>query len=202
MKAGSRIVVIWLVAIVVALFWGMPLHRAFASSLMTSWSRRIGARDYAEAHALHYNNQYIHYNEDCTNFMSIALHEGGLYSMQYQTPKWYALGVWHTFSWTVTGDFVAFINAKGWGYGGYSNIAPGTYNSAWYGDVILYDWNSDGVWDHASMEVVYSGCDPNSGWCGDLVDAHSRDRWHAFWTLAPYNASWQTTSYGLLHINY
>lgn len=178
----------------------IPLRWGLASSSTSSWSRRLGARDYAESHALNYNNNYVHFDEDCTNFMSIALHEGGQYPMQYDVPKWYSLGVWHTLSWTVVGDLVNFVNARNWGYS--YHTSPGTYNSAQYGDIILYDWNSDGSWDHASMEVIYNGCDPVKGWCGDLVDAHTVNHKHAFWTLQPYNNYWQTTSYGILHIDY
>ena len=34
----------------------------------------------------------------------------------------------------------------------------------------------------------------------DLVDAHTNNRYHAYWTLAQYNAGWATTQIVVLHI--
>ncbi len=165
---------------------------------------RYGARNYAEEWALSFNHNYKQLSEDCTNFVSQAMHEGGGYPMQFSSPKWYMERHWWGWSWsnswTVVGDLINLAYARGWG-SGYC-VAPGEYNPASYGDVVTYDWDGNGVWDHASMEVVYYGCDPDSGWCGDLIDEHTTNRKHAFWTLQPYNANWQTTSYGILHLNY
>jgi len=167
---------------------------------------RTSAKNYAENWAMGRNSNYKSFSSDCTNFASQTIGpEGGGYAMQYTSPKWFMQKKWWgwrwTNSWSVVGNFRSLLYARGWGeWWGYQN--PGTSNSAWYGDILGYDWTGDGIWDHASIEVAYTGCDPVSGWCGDLVDQHTTDRYHAFWTLQPYNPNWQTTRIGLWHVKY
>jgi hypothetical protein len=104
-------------------------------------------------------------------------------------------------SWTVVDNFRSMLVARGWGeFWGYQSYGP--YNNGWNGDAILYDWDNNGSWDHVSMESVHYGTDPNSGWTGNLVNAHNSNRRNAIWHLRPYNANWQTTVYGVYHINY
>ena len=55
--------------------------------------------------------------------------------------------------------------------------------------------NNDGVYDH---EAIVTASDSTTKW--DLVDAHTNNRYHAYWTLAQYNASWATTRIVVLHI--
>ncbi|MGC8913013.1 MAG: amidase domain-containing protein [Thermoplasmata archaeon] len=51
------------------------------------------------------------------------------------------------------------------------------------GDIILYDWDGDGTWDHAAL---YIG--------NNQVAAHNNNHWGAYWTLGGASA------YALLHI--
>lgn len=44
------------------------------------------------------------------------------------------------------------------------------------------------------------GTNPDGTTNWDLVDAHTNNRYHAYWTLAQYNASWATTRIVVLHI--
>ena len=64
------------------------------------------------------------------------------------------------------------------------------------GDVVLYDWNNDGVYDHESIITASD----NGGAQWDLVDAHTNNRYHAYWTLAQYNTNWSTTHIVVIHI--
>ena len=59
------------------------------------------------------------------------------------------------------------------------------------GDVVLYDWNDDGIYDH---EAIISTTD------GQSVDAHTSDRHDQYWTLAQFNTQWSTTHLVVLHI--
>jgi Putative amidase domain len=68
------------------------------------------------------------------------------------------------------------------------------------GDVVLYDWNNDGVFDHEAILTASDGTNPDGSTNWDLVDAHTSNRYHAYWTLAQYNASWATTRIVVLHI--
>ena len=84
----------------------------------------------------------------------------------------------------------------------YYGVAPGALvaSNAAQGDVVLYDWDNDGVYDHESIIVASDGTnlDGTANW--DLVDAHTNNRYHAYWTLTQYNASWATTHIVVLHI--
>ena len=80
-----------------------------------------------------------------------------------------------------------------------------TYNPAWpsfasQGDIVLYDFNNDGIYDHESIVVASDGTNPDGSTNWDLVDAHTNNRYHAYWTLAQYNANWATTRLVVLHI--
>ena len=61
-------------------------------------------------------------------------------------------------------------------------------------------WNNDGVYDHEAIVTASDGADPDGTINWDLVDAHTNNRYHAYWTLAQYNASWATTRIVVLHI--
>jgi Putative amidase domain len=65
---------------------------------------------------------------------------------------------------------------------------------------VLYDWNNDGVFDHEAILTASDGTNPDGSTNWDLVDAHTSNRYHAYWTLAQYNASWATTRIVVLHI--
>jgi Putative amidase domain len=65
---------------------------------------------------------------------------------------------------------------------------------------VLYDWTSDGVYDHEAIVTASDGTNPDGATNWDLVDAHTNNRFHAYWTLAQYNANSATTRIVVLHI--
>ncbi len=68
------------------------------------------------------------------------------------------------------------------------------------GDLVFYDWTNNGSLDHVSIRVA-TGVDPaRTSWNGDLVDAHTSTRYHAYWTLAPYNSNALITKIQRVHI--
>lgn len=151
---------------------------------------------------------------DCTNFVSQALYAGG-YPMQgvgndgTKYTNWYVYHDffgWHwSFSWTAAPDLLNmlyFDYPGGWGvkYRSPSQTYQGDRSGGAKGDVLFYDWGTGQGVSHASIQVAY-GTDPVSGWVGDLVDAHSSDRYHAFWSLRPYNGDRSTTYVTVVHID-
>jgi hypothetical protein len=178
------------------------------------------AANYADQYWQNYNGNYRTVDHDCTNFVSQALHAGG-YSFVNAGQNssddhnwWYSWG-WQPFhlgdsfsnSWVKVPDQYQFLY---WNYpGGYfygtrsgqADHAPP--NGLSVGDVLYYDWNNDGVLDHAAIQVALQGYDPTNGWFGDLVDSHQNNHRHAIWTLEPYHASSEaaTTVTTLMHID-
>lgn len=164
---------------------------------------------YADMYWQSYNTLYPSFANsggDCTNFVSQALFAGGIAmrpSPTYSgTAAWYMLKSKHRWSysptWINAQDNAAFleqlpsVTVVASVYG----VAPGVQvaDNASQGDIVLYDFNDDGVFDHEAIIVASDG----AGW--DLVDAHTNNRYHAYWTLAQYNASWATTRIVVLHI--
>jgi hypothetical protein len=69
------------------------------------------------------------------------------------------------------------------------------------GDIFFYNWDYTGdkygngfFGNHVSILVSTNGTDPKSGWTGQLVDAHTNNRYHAIWNLIPYNSQAATTA--------
>lgn len=166
-----------------------------------------GAKNYADQYALSFNVNYPLFGSDCTNFVSQALHEGGLVSFDYTgTPQWWctkdAFGNYNwTGYWSVAQDFYYWLQNDGhgtdkgnWDYNS-GTLYPDPHNDSSniaIGDVISYDMDTNGSKNHSGI-MVGTGTDPDSGWTGDLTDQHTTDRYHAIWHLRPYNAYWSTT---------
>ena len=167
------------------------------------------AAAYADTYWQSYNTawpSFANSGGDCTNFVSQALHTGGI-AMRTSPPysgnaAWYMLKSkrrWsYAVSWINAQDNSLFlltlpgVTQVASVYG----AAPGqaVADNASQGDVVLYDFNNDGVYDHEAIVTASDG----AGW--DLVDAHTNNRYHAYWTLAQYNSSWATTRIVVLHI--
>lgn len=166
----------------------------------------VTAGSYADRYWSTYNSSYPSFANkggDCTNFVSQALYAAGLGMRTSPTysgnAAWYMLQSHHKWSWSApwvnAQDDYIFLK----GLPGVTQVEsvvgaqPGQTiaSNAVEGDVVLYDWNNDGTFDH---EAIVSTSD------GQYVDAHTTNRYHAYWTLAQYNSSWQTTRIVVLHI--
>jgi len=163
------------------------------------------AASYADQYWQTYNIAYPSFANsggDCTNFVSQALYAGGI-AMRLSPPysgtnAWDILRNRKRWSWT-TSWVNAQDNSVFLGTIGATPVqtvvgaAPGQVvpSNAQQGDVVLYDWNNDGIFDHESIISTSDGQD---------VDAHTNNRYHAYWTLAQYNSSWSTTRIVVYHI--
>lgn len=164
------------------------------------------AAAYADQYWSSYNTQWPSFANsggDCTNFVSQSLYAGGL--AMRTAPLYTGLAAWfmtggpstwsYSTSWVNANDNSSFLGgglhaAK---IGTYTGLGPTVTqpSGASQGDVISYDWNGDGVVDHQAIVVSPDG---------QLVDAHTNSRYHVYWTLAAYNAQWQTTVITVYHI--
>ena len=204
-----------LIGLGLVLLMGISIGSILLMQTQSVFARPLGfngatAAAYADSWATSRNGNYPSFSNDCTNFTSQALHDssGGGYPFRYSPhPEWWVERVlfwWnYTHSWSVVPDNWNFLMADypgGWDWG-YQDTSKNT-NGALKGDILFYDWDGNGTLDHTSIEVAYSGCDPaNPSWCGDLVDQHTNDRFHAIWHLRPYNSQAATTQVRLAHID-
>jgi hypothetical protein len=144
---------------------------------------RQGAIDYANQWALGHNPNYFDFSNvggDCTNFISQAIYEGGgafMASDGRPTYGWYYNNKDDKASaWTGVSQFFDFVvpGYLEWNTGPEGcelNKSYGLYQ-ALEGDIIQYDWTSDGTWDH-SVIIVHAVKSPPD-W-NLYVDSHSPD---------------------------
>lgn len=160
-----------------------------------------GAASYAERYATSPNSSWPYFSSDCTNFTSQALYSGGGWPMRYgstEDTKWYMEHHWYGWtwsnSWTVASYFYNFLRANSSNYlGSWKNPTNGSNSSITRGDMLAYDWDSNGSKDHSGIATAY-GTDPNSGYYGDLQCQHTTNRYRAIWHLWPYNPNRATTT--------
>lgn len=159
-------------------------------------------------------------NENCTNFISQALHNGGNFG--YVNPQqnasddhnWWAWQTWYGWIgiWNESNSFVIapdLYNFLEWHYpGGYNwgNVSgrgtSGKSSGLQTGDVLFYSFTGTqgGGIDHTAIQTSAT-YDPSSGWHGNTVDAQNTNRYHAYWSLEPYNVQAATTTIILEHID-
>lgn len=134
---------------------------SFPDDLSTREYDRDGAVAYAHEWATApppYNPKYFNYTDeggDCTNFINQAIHEGGGAPMYGQnTFGWYYKDKYDkSASWTDVQSFFNFVVVD-WDY---AEAGPEGCETEFYlayeGDIIQYDWQNDGAWDHSVIIV-------------------------------------------------
>lgn len=164
---------------------------------------RAGAVTYALKHWSYddgqYNPDYPNFSpDDCTNFISQAIYEGGNASMFIPSPLpdpspngqagWYLLNdTQRASAWDDVGFFYTFVTSESWiepysPGGEYYGEGPEGYevddiSQLMLGDVIEYDWEGDGTWDHAAIVVDFEADGT------PYVAAHTTDHDHVPYTL-------------------
>jgi cell wall-associated NlpC family hydrolase len=130
--------------------------------------------------------------DNCTNFISQCLFAGGL-PMEHTGRRdrgwWYAgpNEQW-SFSWAVSNSFRWYLEKSG-----RAEQRPSATDLE-LGDLILYDWDSDGVWTHSTIVVGYDAArEP-------LVAAHTVPSWGRAWRYTDSPAYTRNTKYLFLHI--
>lgn len=164
------------------------------------------ASAYADTYALLPNKSaYPFYSNDCANFVSQSLHAGGFSMVNYGANKTDDNNWWintttpilgpgyspHSNSWAVAADLYSFLHLHS--PGGHdegtasgASTYPFTPDAMLSGDVVFYDFGQGAGISHAAIQVG-TGTDPSSGLYGNLIDQHTNNRQHAFWSLQPYN---------------
>jgi cell wall-associated NlpC family hydrolase len=164
------------------------------------------AATYADRYARRRDPAYRSWGDDCTNFVSQAMRAGGRPFTDLggggSAAWWYAKST-QSSSWINANnlnDYFADHHATRegrWGPG--QDTRSRTPSTMWRGDVIFYDWSGGLGVNHAAMQALGNAKDPTSGWRGTVVDEHTSDRYHAFWSLYPYNSQASTTTYYFWH---
>jgi hypothetical protein len=147
------------------------------------------AVQYAETWWNSHNPAYPFFSkDDCTNFISQCLHEGGI---PMGKGWWCRRGRW-SYSWAVAHGLYLFLK-KGGSTGKVIQVdGPGQLD---YGDVICYDWEGDGRWNH---NVIVTAFDESRT---PLVNAHTYNSRQRRWEYTDSPAYTPRTRYAFFHIS-
>lgn len=139
-----------------------------------SYDRRAAVQ-YAERWWNSYNPNYSTFDVDCTNYVSQCMRAGGApmrgmpdrgNGWWYQNENWsFSWAVAHSLRWYLSGSTAGL---KGKELESASELIPG--------DVICYDFQGDGRWDHNTI-VVAKDADGMP-----LVNAHTDNSRNRFWS--------------------
>ncbi len=171
------------------------------------------AASYADRFAITANTSFASFRDDCTNFVSQSEYEGGFKMVggsnnTDDSQWWYKSNNW-SHSWSVADDYYTFLLVDYPG-GIPEGTAAGTATNYYTpsaevtGDVLFYDWGQGEGISHSAIQTGI-GNDPNKPngqtWYGNYIDQHTTNRYHAFWSLYPYNAAARaTTTIYFMHI--
>jgi len=154
---------------------------------------RLQAVKYAERWWNSYNPGYRRFDVDCTNYVSQCLHAGGAPMRGYPNRSkgwWYQNNNW-SYSWSVAHALRWYLSSSQTGLKAKemtnpSQLAPG--------DVICYDFDGDGRWQHNTIVVAK---DKNNM---PLVNAHTTNSRMRYWAYEDSTAWTPKIQYKFFHI--
>jgi len=155
---------------------------------------RFNAVKYAETWWDGHNKEYPLYANDCTNFISQCLRAGGL--KMNGMPK-NAVGWWYknysasSYSWRVAHALRKYLPIS---QTGIKAEEVGNPKELSLGDLILYDFEGDGRWNHCTIVVAK---DENGE---PLVNAHTQNSRKRYWSYYDSTAYTDNIKYKYFHI--
>lgn len=146
-----------------------------------TYDRREAVR-YAERYWNSYNPAFRVFEDDCTNFISQCLYHGGapMRGMPIRNQGWWYRNDSWSFSWAVAHSLRWYLSGSRQGLRGKELDRP---EDLLPGDVICYDFQGDGRWDHTTIVV---NKDANGM---PLVNAHTNNSRNRYWTYED-SAAW------------
>lgn len=154
---------------------------------------RFNAIKYAETWWDGHNKEYPLYANDCTNFISQCLRAGGF--KMTGMPK-NAVGWWYknysssSYSWRVAHALRKYLPRAQ----GIKAEEVGDQKELTLGDLILYDFEGDGRWNHCTIVVAK---DENGE---PLVNAHTQNSRKRYWSYYDSTAYTDNIKYKFFHL--
>lgn len=146
-----------------------------------TYDRREAVR-YAERWWNSYNPKFEIFEDDCTNYISQCLLAGGAPMRGAPVRNqgwWYQNNNW-SFSWSVAHSLRWYLSGSTQGLQGKEVGDP---ESLHLGDVICYDFQGDGRWDHNTIVVA------KDAYGMPLVNAHTNNSRNRYWSYED-SAAW------------
>lgn len=146
-----------------------------------NYDRREAVR-YAERWWNDYNPAFRKFEVDCTNYVSQCLLAGG--APMHGAPVrsrgwWYGKNSW-SYSWAVAHSFRWYLSGSQSGLRGVEVEKP---EDLQLGDVICYDFEGDGKWNHNTIVVAKDAAGM------PLVNAHTNNSRNRYWSYED-SAAW------------
>lgn len=154
---------------------------------------RLKVVQYAERWWDDYNPAYMKFEVDCTNYVSQCLHAGGAPMRGYPNRSrgwWYRNKNW-SFSWSVAHSLKTYLQNSTAGLRAQEVQDPQELE---LGDVICYDFQGDGRFDH---NTVVTGKD---AYGMPLVNAHTYNSRMRYWAYEDSSAYTPNIQYKMFHI--
>lgn len=154
---------------------------------------RLAAVRYAERWWNSYNPAYRVFDVDCTNYVSQCLRAGG--APMWGAPVrnrgwWYGSDSW-SFSWAVAHSLRWYLSGSTQGLKGKE---VETADQLLPGDVICYDFQGDGRWDHNTIVVA------KDAYGMPLVNAHTDNSRNRYWSYEDSTAWTENIEYKFFRI--
>lgn len=154
---------------------------------------RLAAVQYAERWWNSYNPEYRKFDVDCTNYVSQCLHAGGapMRGAPVRDQGWWYQGDDWSFSWAVAHSLRWYLSGSAEGLQGKEVENAETLIP---GDVICYDFEGDGRWDHNTIVVAKDSHNM------PLVNAHTDNSRNRYWSYEDSRAWTPNTQYKFFRI--
>lgn len=173
------------------------LHRVSESREPIPYNRKA-VQAYANQYWNEPNSDYIHFEVDCTNFVSQCIFAGDV-PMNYTGARgsgWWYKGrqkqnEWWTYSWSVAHSMQLYLVSGKNGMNAYQVDNPEELD---IGDVIFYDWDGDSRFQHST---IVTAKDPMGM---PLVNAHTNNSKHRYWDYRDSYAWTERTKYRFIHL--
>lgn len=156
---------------------------------------RSAAVKYAERWWNSRNPAYRSFKVDCTSYVSQCLRAGGAPMVgqgNRSSGWWYKNGNEYSYSWAVAHALRWYLSSDGNALNAVEVEDP---TQLVPGDVICYDFNGDGHWDHNTFVTAQD-------WYGEpLVNAHTIDSRYRYWAYEDSPAYTENIQYKFFHID-
>ncbi|WP_285517596.1 amidase domain-containing protein [Thermolongibacillus altinsuensis] len=154
---------------------------------------RLAAVRYAETWWNDYNPAFKKFAVDCTNFISQCLYAGGIPMTGYpnRIKGWWMKNNQWSHSWAVAHSFRWHLSGSRTGIQTIEKKSP---DELFLGDVICYDFQGDGRFDHTTIVVAKD----RKGM--PLVNAHTSNSRMRYWSYEDSTAYTPSIQYKFFHI--
>lgn len=159
---------------------------------------RDKAVQYAERWWNESSSRFLSFENDCTNYVSQCLLAGGApmnYTGKRETGWWYkgmlnGQEAW-SYSWAVANSLESLLSHSESGLRAERVKHP---TELQLGDIIIYDWDGDGQYQHVSIVTAFD----RSGM--PLINAHTANSCRRYWDYRDSYAWTEATKYRFFHV--